>query len=133
MIDLADIRRFCTITAVSSFIVAVILGAGRLALTQPTVRTTPLALELACAVILIFVGVITLRARKALGSNLTRSRARGAAFGGFAGLLVCFVLLGIALNTNTAHGYATIFSIVITAFVCILPATGLRQVLSSKR
>jgi hypothetical protein len=133
LIDLADLRRFCTVTAVSTFLVAVLVGGARLVLTQPAVRTTPLALELACAVVMIFVGVITLRARRALGGPLTRQRARGAAFGGFAGLVVCFVLIGIALTSKTAHGYATVWAICITGFLCLFPYLGLRKVLSSTK
>jgi hypothetical protein len=114
-----DFRASSLLMAVLDFAVAAGLAGGRIVLTQPDVHMAPFAMEVACAGVALFLGLMLLRARAEVGRPLQRRYTVNASFGALAAFGVCVSVFGVSLYFADARTVATTVAVSLTAVLCV--------------
>lgn len=128
-----DFRASSLLIAVLDFAGAAGLAGGRIVLTRPDVHMAPFAMEVACAGVALFLGLMLLRARAEFGRQYQRRYAVNAAFGALASIGVCVSVFGVSLYFDDAHGFGTVTAISLTVVLCLVSYSICRKTFSSKK
>jgi hypothetical protein len=132
-VSTTDFRASSLLMAVLDFAGAAGLAGGRIVLTQPDVHMAPFAMEVACAGVALFLGLMLLRARAEIGGQLQWRYTVNAGFGALAAFGVCVSVFGVSLYFPDARGSATVLAISLAVVLCLATYFVCRKSLKSTR